>query len=450
MLKWWVFAPLLFTLPLLGIGSAAAVAADQPAATYGDSAPQPLETLEEAWGLALAGDQRLEASQWNLSAASSTLAAAEAERMPSVDLGADYYVLSDEPAIKMNLPPLPFPMPSQIPFANQNSAGARAVVTQPIYTFGRITHGIHAAAEGVRANQAEVERTTLDVKMSVAELYVAVLRAGRLTEVAESKVVSLTAHNKNVTGFFDKGAVSKNDLLAAQVALADARQQAVQAGNGLKLAQAAYNRALGRPLTTPVTLAELQDDGVLGDVDDLTQLALQRRPELAGLAAQSRALREQAASVQAKRAPQFGVLGGYLCQENRYLDPNGVAGVAVVGQWNVIDFGRNRNQTSALCERAEAVNRMMRDAESYVALEVHQRWLDLQTARERMAVARQTTAQADENLRVARDRYQQQVGTNTEVLDAETLRLQAYTNLYNSQYETVLAHLRLQRATGDL
>ncbi len=46
----------------------------------------------------------------------------------------------------------------------------------------------------------------------------------------------------------------------------------------------------------------------------------------------------------------------------------------------------------------------------------------MQTARKRVFVARKTPARADENLRVARDRYQHQAGTNTEVLDAETLR----------------------------
>jgi outer membrane protein TolC len=56
----------------------------------------------------------------------------------------------------------------------------------------------------------------------------------------------------------------------------------------------------------------------------------------------------------------------------------------------------------------------------------------------------------EENLRVARDRYQHQVGTNTEVLDAETLRLQAYTNFYNSTYEALLADLPLRQAIGSL
>jgi len=119
-------------------------------------------------------------------------------------------------------------------------------------------------------------------------------------------------------------------------------------------------------------------------------------------------------------------------------------------QWNPVDFGRVRNQARELDEKSQALIRLRRDAESMIALEVRQKWIDLQTARERVVVARKTTAQADENLRVARDRYQHQAGTNTEVLDAETLRVQAYTNLYNSTYQSVLAALRLRRAVGNL
>ena len=71
---------------------------------------------------------------------------------------------------------------------------------------------------------------------------------------------------------------------------------------------------------------------------------------------------------------------------------------------------------------------------------MRQKWIDLQTARKRVLVAQKTTAQADENLRVARDRDQHQAGTNTEeMLDAEKLRVQAYMNLYSSTYQAVLA-----------
>jgi outer membrane protein len=279
---------------------------------------------------------------------------------------------------------------------------------------------------------------------------VIVLRAERLLQVAESRVSSLSAHNSDVAKQFEKGVVKKNDLLASQVALADARQQAIQASNGLEVARAAYNRGLGRVLTHPVKLADLRDEPFPADVDELTRNALQLRPELAGLSAQARALREQAAGVAAKNGPQVSAAGGYVYQQDKYVDPNGVAVLAVGAEWNVFDMGRNRNQANALCDRAEAVVRMRRDAESMITLDVRQKWLDSQTARQRVQVAREAVAQADENLRVSRERYLNQVGTNTEVLDAETLRVQAYSNLYTSTYESVLAGLRLRRAVGNL
>ena len=420
---------------------------DVPYAAPPPDMAAPQETLEDGWRIALESDQRIEASRWNISSAESTQAAAQAERLPSVNFGSNYYVLSDQPTFSANLPSLGT---AQLPFINRDSLGFEAMVSQPLFTFGRISSGINAAQEAVKANQAECSRTKLDVKMNVAEIYVLTLRARRLIEVADSKVRSLEAHTRDVASFCDKGVVPRNDLLAAQVALADARQQAMQAHNTLQVACAAYNRALGRRLDLPINLAELGSAGAAGDVDEWTAMALQFRPEIAGLSAQARALREQAASVRAKNSPQIGLEGGYVYQRNQYVDPNGVAVLALGLQWTPIDSGRISNQAAALSEKAEATIRLRKDAESMIALEVRQKWLDLQTAQQRVTVTRQATAQADDNVRIARDRYQHQVGTNTEVLDAETLRVLAYTNFYNSSYESVLAELRLRRAVGNL
>jgi outer membrane protein TolC len=408
----------------------------------------PEESLDDAWRVALATDQRVAASRWNVTSASSTAAAAEAERFPSLKLSSEFYALSEQPSFVAQLSAS---LPSvELPFMNSSGIGFQAMVNQPLYTFGRISHGINAADEGVKAYRAEFGRTILDVKMNVAEIYVVVLRTKRIIEVVDGKVVSLDAHARDVANFFDKGLVPRNDLLAAQVALANARQEALQVHNMLQVANAAYNRALGRSLDAPVKLIELQAGDFPNDVDELTERALQCRPELAAISAQARSLREQAASLRAKRSPQVGLQGGYLSMTNDYVDPNGIGVIGLGVEWTPIDSGRTNHQAAALMEKAEASVRLCRDAQSMIALEVRQKWLDLQTAIHRVEAVRQATTQAEENLRVARDRYQHQVGTNTEVLDAESLRLQAYTNFYNSSYEAMLADLRLRRAIGSL
>ena len=65
-------------------------------------------------------------------------------------------------------------------------------------------------------------------------------------------------------------------------------------------------------------------------------------------------------------------------------------------------------------------------------------------------MARDALVQADENLRVARDRYTAGVGTATEVLDAESLRVRSETNAAVAVVRRTLAAFRLRRAVGDL
>ena len=171
--------------------------------------PAVQETLQDAWRAALDSDQQIASSQCSLLSARSSFEAARAEQFPSLNLGADYFALSQQPGFRLNLSPLPA---TQMSFIERDSGGFHGFVTQPIFTSGQISSGIRAAGAAVDANQADVDRTRLDVKMRVAEIYVSVLRAARLVEVADSKVASLASHRQVVNDHFVAGVVPKNDL----------------------------------------------------------------------------------------------------------------------------------------------------------------------------------------------------------------------------------------------
>ena len=105
----------------------------------------------------------------------------------------------------------------------------------------------------------------------------------------------------------------------------------------------------------------------------------------------------------------------------------------------------------ALEERAAAQISQRDDLASQIKLQVRSAWLTGQETLRRIPVARAAISQAEENLRVARGRYIQQRGTNTEVIDAETSRVQSYDNYYNALYDALLAdfELRARSATFD-
>jgi len=148
--------------------------------------------------------------------------------------------------------------------------------------------------------------------------------------------------------------------------------------------------------------------------------------------------------------PQLALSGGYDFQENRYVAHEGQWFATLGLQWKIFDGTVTKHRASAVVRQAAAVQEQRDDLVSMIRLEVRQAWLDVQETRKRIQVTRGIIAQAEENLKMNRDRYESGLSTNTEVLDAETLRTQSLNNHANAVYDAVLAALRLKRAVGEL
>lgn len=410
------------------------------------------ETLDDAWKASMENDRRLNAARSFSDARKMGLQAARAARLPGVTVESGYTVLDNQPAFIFGLPTIPgIPeLPREFPFEEDKSFAFRAAVSLPLYTSGRISSGIDAATALLNSAQSEEKQVTRDLKLEVAESYVAVLRTQRAVEVAQSNVASLSSHFGDVRNLLDQGLVARNDFLAAQVALSDARQKSLRAGNALELAQSQYNRLLGRTLDQPVKIDEVAAEPYEGTIDTLTVRALESRLELVRFDERAKSLRFTAAGISAETDPQVSVTGAYSYKENRYVVHEDMWSFVVGLKWNIFDGGISRNRAGSVLREADSLEELKKDLASRIALDVKRHWLDTIEASRRIDVTREATVQAEENLTVARDRYREGVGTNTEVLDAETLRTVSYTNYHNAVYDYAMAVFRLRHAVGDL
>jgi outer membrane protein len=404
------------------------------------------ESLEKAWEIALAANHGLQSTRKQTSAAEETLASVKTNWLPKVSSTISGTFLSTTPESIVSLPGISF----VIPVADNRFVISSTQVSVPLYTAGRIHNGILSATEVVEASRNTESFTVLDVKLSVAEAYIGVLRSQRLVEVAHSAVADLTGHATDVNNLFEQALVARNDVLAVEVTLADARQNELQARNRLDIAQAAYNRLLGRPLTDAVSIDEISPQPLVETIEQLQQEAASSRAELTGLSHQAEALRRQASSVRAEMRPQIGFSGGYTFLQNPLLTHENFWSATFGLQWNVFDFGEKGHQAKALAQQAESALEQRSEAASVISLQVRKAWLDAVETRKRIEVAEKALAQADENLRVAQDRYREGVGSNTEVLDAEALRTRIYGAHANALYDAVWATMQLRRAAGTL
>ena len=408
------------------------------------------ETLEEAWSVALSADQGLQAVKSQTQAAVATVSAAKALRLPTVDVDAAFTQLDDTPGLDLSA--LGLTLPDAV--SHDNFLAASAQVKLALYTGGQISNGIGAASAALEANRDQEIAAVQNLKLAVADAFVLVLRATHALNVANTNVDSLQAHAKDVDNYFNKGLVPRNDLLAVQVSLANAQQQALQAKNGLDIAKAAYNRQLGRALDATVTLDEVmpQVDPLarVEALDKLTATALENRSELSALLNKSSALSLQGKAERGSAMPAVGLNATYRYLENDALDDQNLASLALGVSWSLYDGGLARHRASALEQQAQSARDLNAELDSGIRLQVRSAWLSVNEARSRLTVAQKAVVQADQNLKVAKDRYRNGIGTNTEVLDAETLRSVSQLNHHDARYDAALARLKLARSLGVL
>ena len=409
------------------------------------------ETLVDAWRLALAHDNTLAAAQADVEGAQARERAARGARWPAVDAVAGYTRLSASPELDVSTPEGAFR--SGPLFRNDQLITGSVGVKLPLYAGGAISAGMRAAHQALAAAKDNAQVTRADLKLEVAQVYVSVLRARRALETSNSSVASLTAHVNDVASMVSRELVSRSDLLAAQVALANAQEERLRSSNAVSLAFAAYNRLLGEPLDRTVDLDDhLPTDAALSGrpLPALAHEALEGRNELKGLAAQADALAAQSRAEEGRRLPQLALTGTYTHFDNQILDRENLASIGVGITWRLFDGGQARQDAAALSSDSRAARHRLEELRSQIELQVRQAWLDGQAAQARLSASRAAVAQADENLRTARELYEAGMGTNTQVLDAVALRVTAANNRDDSRLDLELAGLELAHAVGEL
>ncbi|MCD2450398.1 TolC family protein [Methylicorpusculum oleiharenae] len=403
------------------------------------------ETLEEAWDIAIENNHQIKAAQADTTATEQNLFSAQGQRLPELNIGTGYTQLNETPAAKANFAG----QSAEFNTSQAGSVSAQAIASVPVFTSGRISHNIKAAEATFQAAQHNEISSVLTIKMQVSAAYIAVLRLDGAVQVAQEHLSSLVEHHKDVKNLFDQDMVAKNDLLAANVEMANARQLLLQANNQLDIARAQYNQLLDRSLAEPVVVKPQFPQIPVGSLNELSTNALSQRPELLVLDKQIRALEQQAQSVAAGALPQVAVNGGYQYQENRYQSYEGLWMINVGMQWKLFD-GSTRHTRDAIFRQAVSLKEQRDDLSSMIGLQVRKTWLAIQEAQQRTEVTRLAITEADENLKVTTNRYKNGLATNTEVLRAEELRARTYDNFNNSNYDTALSTLQLRYAMGVL
>ena len=328
-------------------------------------------------------------------------------------------------------------------------------LTQPLFTGGALVSAYQIAKLGKDIAQENLSKARQEIILNVKEAYFTILKIQKIRTVALQAVEQVNSHVEVAQAFYDQEMIPRNDLLEAQVRFAQVKQVLIRADNGVEIAKAYFNTVLRREVSQPVEVEDiLEYQPEVFSLDECANEAFQKRPEIREAEFTLEKAQKGVKLAKSRFFPTLSLVTDYQrmgehadVSGNPYEDAEQWM-VTTLFSWDVWEWGKRHYQVSASRAKVAQAEELKKQVGDVIALEVKESYLNLKEAEKNIMVAKTAIDQAEENFKLNKEKYNEQMATTTDVLDAQTLLTQAQSNYYNALSDYHIAKAKLGRAMG--
>src|SRR5579863_2417930 len=307
-----------------------------------------------------------------------------------------------------------------------------------------------SAQENKRAAQLSVADARDLVVQATASAYLQIIADASRMEAIRSQVETSQALYDRAVDQQNAGTAAGIDVLRSQVELKQQQQRSLAQQNQFDKDKLALGRVIGLPAGQDFNLAETAPFSPLTVLtqDQALSAALAQRPDYQSYQARVRAAEESVKAAHGERYPTAGVTADYGDVGPTLATSHGTFSFVDSAKVNLFDGGRisgdEIQSKAALKQRQDE----LADLAAEIDYQVRAAFLDIRTAADQVAVARDNLDLANQTLVQARDRFTAGVTDNIEVVQAQESVATANDNLIGALYAHNLAKVNLARALG--
>lgn len=328
---------------------------------------------------------------------------------------------------------------------------------QPIFTGFSLIRQYNIAELSLELAKINEKLKRQDIILEAKNAYFQLLRTQKLHNIAEETVVQIRSQEEVAKNFYQVGMSPLNELLQAQVELANAKQELIVAKNNLESAEANFNTLLRRPINAPVLINDILDYSPFHEtLDYCLSAAKNHRLEIKIADLELEIAKKELQLAKKDYYPSVDLKGNYYKRGTDWdvdggdgiYDPDGWE-ITAAATWNFWEWGRTSYGVKGKRSRVSQAELQKNKRLDNIYLEVKNAYLRTQEAEKAIVAVEKAIEQAKENFRINQERYKEQVATSTDVLDAQTLLSRTMTNYYNALYAFKLAKADLFRSIGQ-
>ena len=322
-------------------------------------------------------------------------------------------------------------------------------VNWTLFDFGRTYYGVKSLESVEGSLLRDLSAAQQGVVYDTMTAYFGLLATQSLVKVSEESLANANNHLKQAQAFFEVGTKPKFDVTSAEVEVNTALLQLIQAKDAVKAARAALNTTLGIDPLTPTAVAERPSfDKLDRPVDSYIKEAMANRPEIQS---QKERVRSNEFSVLAAVSDYKPSISATATQDWSKLDHGEMlSNQALKFAVDVPLFNGFRTTSRVGETRAGVLSSRYRleDLENSVKLDVTLSFVGYEDAQARVDTLDASVKKAQENLDIARGRYDAGVGSIIEVNDAQVSLTQAQTDKVKAVFDYNSAIVKVFRSTG--
>lgn len=410
-------------------------------ACTGSLSAQQSYSLKECKNLALFFNAKSKNSRLEILEAEQSRKEAFTKYFPAAEIAGLGFKAKD-PVLSANMGGMPLEL------LEDGVAGA-VVLTQPVFTGGKILYGNKLARLGVEVSKQQSRLSDNDVILSTEQLYwqlVSLYEKQKTLDILEKQLDTLL---KDIQVSYDAGLITLNDVLQVKLKINDLKSKRINLDNGINLAKMALCQKTGIDIDTyqQFEIEKPNVDEVTSPVDIYIphREALQNRAENSLLEKNIQASKLQTRIKRAEHLPTIAVGATYY--KHNFIDSwdgNGAVFVSVSipisGWWG----GSHAVKRQKINEQVAYNNKI--DGQEQLLLQMQQVKNELDDAYKQILIARESIKQADENLRLNNDYYKVGTVNLTDVLDAQSFLQQnrdGYVDAYSTYQIKKLEYLQV-------
>lgn len=412
-------------------------------------------SIKEAIDLSIKNSKQLKSSYAKTEEATAALREAVQNRLPAVSVSGSYLRLNNAHVnLKTKTSNTGGSGDSTTSSATPSSAlYGIANVSLPLFSGFKIKYGIESSKYLAEAAHLDADNDREAVIMNTIEAYENLYKSKAAVDLVKENLESNRQRVKDFSNLEKNGLMARNDLLKAELQESNTELSLLDADNNWKLANINMDLMLGLPdsIVLAVNENDLQPASVqLKGAADYVQSGLQNRKDVSALSYRQKSANTEVKIAKAAIYPSIALTGGYVAANiPKILTVTNAVNIGVGVQYN-LNLGKNNSQVQQAKAREKQVVANQEMLTDQIQLEVNQAYQNYLLSQKKIEVYNKAIAQAEENYKIVKNKFDNALATTTDLLDADVAQLQARLNAASAKADASVAYNKLLQTAGLL